>query len=82
MRRRRTAGATKEQMRIPIFSTKMPIYEICAPYYSKVTGRLVVEPELLFKMLFLGYLYGIRSDGALWKKRSTILPIAGSSDIL
>ncbi|WP_245156706.1 IS1182 family transposase [Clostridium aminobutyricum] len=41
------------------------INKICAPYYSKDTGRPAVEPEILFKMLFLGYLYGIRSERRL-----------------
>jgi len=41
------------------------INDICAPYYSKDTGRPAVEPEILFKMLFLGYLYGIRSERRL-----------------
>lgn len=41
------------------------INEICKPYYSKETGRPAVEPEILFKMLFLGYLFGIRSERRL-----------------
>ena len=41
------------------------INEICKPYYSKDTGRPAVEPEILFKMLFLGYLFGIRSERRL-----------------
>ena len=41
------------------------INKICAPYYSKDTGRPAVDPEILFKMLFLGYLYGIRSERRL-----------------
>lgn len=41
------------------------INEICRPYYSKDNGRPAVEPEILFKMLFIGYLYGIRSERRL-----------------
>lgn len=41
------------------------IHDIYAPYYSKDDGRLAIEPESLFKMLFLGYLYGIRSKRRL-----------------
>lgn len=41
------------------------INEICAQYYSKDTGRPAVEAEILFKMLFLGYLYRIHSERRL-----------------
>jgi transposase len=35
---------------------------LCKPYYSEDNGRPAIEPEILFKMLFIGYLYGIRSE--------------------
>lgn len=41
------------------------INEICRPYYCEDNGRPAVEPEIMFKMLFLGYLYGIRSETRL-----------------
>lgn len=41
------------------------INEICTPYYSETTGRPSVEPEKLYRMLFIGYLYGIRSERRL-----------------
>ena len=41
------------------------INEICKPYYSEDNGRPAIEPEILFKMLFIGYLYGIRSERRL-----------------
>lgn len=41
------------------------INEICRPYYSADNGRPAIEPEILFKMLFIGYLYGIRSERRL-----------------
>lgn len=41
------------------------INEICRPYYCKDNGRPAIEPEILFKMLFIGYLYGIRSESRL-----------------
>lgn len=41
------------------------INELCRPYYCKDNGRPAVEPEILFKMLFIGYLYGIRSERRL-----------------
>lgn len=41
------------------------INEICRPYYSADNGRPAIEPEIMFKMLFIGYLYGIRSETRL-----------------
>lgn len=41
------------------------INEICKPYYCEDNGRPVIEPEKLFKMLFIGYIYGIRSERRL-----------------
>lgn len=41
------------------------INDLCAPYYCKDNGRPAVEPEVLFRMLFIGYLYGIRSERRL-----------------
>jgi len=36
-----------------------------SPLYCADNGRPAVDPELLFKMLFLGYLFGIRSERQL-----------------
>ena len=44
------------------------INEICRPYYCEDNGRPAVEPEIMFKMLFWGYLYGIRSETRLVEK--------------
>jgi len=41
------------------------INEICKPYYCENNGRPAIEPEILFRMLFIGYLYGIRSERRL-----------------
>lgn len=41
------------------------INKLCAPLYSENAGRPAVEPEVLFRMLFVGYLYGIRSERRL-----------------
>lgn len=41
------------------------INEICRPYYCENNGRPAIEPEILFRMLFIGYLYGIRSERRL-----------------
>ena len=34
-------------------------------YYSETHGRPSIDPVMLFKMLFIGYLYGIRSERQL-----------------
>lgn len=41
------------------------INEGCRPYYCADNGRPAIEPEILFKMLFVGYLFGIRSERRL-----------------
>lgn len=41
------------------------INEICRPYYCENNGRPAIEPEIMFKMLFVGYLFGIRSETRL-----------------
>jgi len=41
------------------------INEICRPYYCADNGRPAIEPKTLFKMLFIGYLFGIRSERRL-----------------
>ena len=37
------------------------IHDLCKDLYCPDNGRPAIEPELLFRMLFLGYLYGIQS---------------------
>ncbi len=44
------------------------INRICKPYYCENNGRPAIEPEVLFRMLFIGYLYGIRSETRLLKE--------------
>ena len=41
------------------------INEICRPYYCENNGRPAIEPEIMFRMLFIGYMYGIRSETRL-----------------
>ena len=41
------------------------IHDLCKDLYSPNMGRPAIEPELLFRMLFLGYLYGIKSETKL-----------------
>jgi transposase len=40
------------------------IYDLIAPYYSKI-GRKSIDPVSLIKMLLLGFLYGIKSERRL-----------------
>lgn len=41
------------------------ITEKVRPYYCENNGRPSVDPLVLFKMMFIGYLYGIRSERQL-----------------
>jgi transposase len=41
------------------------VTEKVRPYYSETHGRPSIDPIMLFKMLFIGYLYGIRSERQL-----------------
>ena len=38
------------------------IHDMCKDLYCADNGRPAIEPELLFRMLFIGYLYGIKSE--------------------
>lgn len=40
------------------------VRELCAPYYSYI-GQPSVDPIVLFKIMLLGYLYGITSERRL-----------------
>ena len=41
------------------------IHEKVRPYYCEDNGRPPIDPVVLFKMIFIGYLYGIRSERQL-----------------
>ena len=41
------------------------IHELAAPYYCADNGRPALDPTLMFKALFVGYLFGIRSERRL-----------------
>lgn len=41
------------------------IRETTAPLYCENNGRPAIDPVLLFKMLFIGYLFGVRSERQL-----------------
>ena len=45
------------------------IRPLCGPFYSH-TGRPSVDPVVLFKMLLVGYLYGITSERRLARELS------------
>src|SRR5271169_6175997 len=49
------------------------------PYYSDV-GRPSIDPELMIRMLIVGYCFGIRSERRLCEESISIWPIAGSVD--
>ena len=44
------------------------IHDLCKDLYCSSNGRPAVEPEVLFKMLFVGYLFGIKSETRLVEK--------------
>ena len=41
------------------------INKLCAPLYSADNGRPAIDPEVLFRMLLVGYLYGIKPEARL-----------------
>lgn len=41
------------------------IHTLCAPLYCKENGRPAIDPEVLFRMIFVGYLYGVKSERRL-----------------
>jgi transposase len=41
------------------------ITEKVKPYYCENNGRPSIDPIIQFKMMFIGYLYGIRSERQL-----------------
>jgi hypothetical protein len=49
------------------------------PYYSDV-GRPSIDPELMIRMLIVGYGFGIRSERGCARRSISIWPIAGSVD--
>lgn len=49
------------------------IHEKVSPLYCADTGRPAIDPTVLFKMIFLGYFYGIRSERQLEREIQTNL---------
>ena len=54
------------------------LHEKLEPYYSDI-GRPSVDPELMIRMLIVGYCYGIRSNASCARKSSCIWPTGGSA---
>lgn len=50
------------------------IEKIATPYYCPDNGRPAIPPITLFKMLFIGYFYGIRSERQLEKEIRSSIP--------
>ncbi len=48
------------------------------PFYSEI-GRPSIDPELMIRMLIVGYCYGIRFERKLSRRSSCTSPIAGSA---
>ncbi|MBE0339796.1 IS1182 family transposase, partial [Paenibacillus sp. 23TSA30-6] len=49
------------------------IHEKVSPLYCANNGRPAIDPTVLFKMIFLGYFYGIRSERQLEREIQTNL---------
>ena len=47
------------------------VRRLCRPFYSH-TGQPSVDPVVIFKMLLIGYLYGITSERRMAKQRPTV----------
>ncbi|SEH56487.1 Transposase domain, partial [Halobacillus karajensis] len=47
------------------------IPEKVRPFYSEDNGRPSLDPLVLFKMMFIGYIYGIRSERELERQIQT-----------
>jgi len=41
------------------------IHRLCEPLYCADNGRPAIDPEVLFRMMFIGYLYGVKSERRL-----------------
>ncbi len=47
------------------------VFEMLRSYYCQDNYRPSVDPVLLFKIIFIGYLYGIRSERQLEREIQT-----------
>jgi transposase len=53
------------------------VHRELAPFYPKL-GRPSIDPELMIRMLIIGYVFAIRSERALCRDVHVTWPIAGS----
>ena len=49
------------------------VHSELAPYYPRL-GRPSIDPVLMIRMLIVGYVFGIRSERALWAGRRSRVP--------
>lgn len=56
------------------------IYDLCAPLYCADNGRPAIDPEVIFRMLIVGYLYGIKSEARLEEEINYNMAYNGSAD--
>ncbi len=54
------------------------IHDRVAGLYCADNGRPALDPRLMFKALFICYLFGIRSERQLVRETTSTWPIAGS----
>jgi hypothetical protein len=52
-----------------------------APFYSSI-GRPSIDPELMIRMLLIGYCFGIRRSGACAMRSISIWPTGGSAGLV
>src|SRR3974390_2668508 len=52
------------------------VREKLEPFYSEV-GRPSIDPELMIRMLIVGYCYGIRFERRLWEECGADLGLRG-----
>ena len=66
--------------RINVFVTSVlgDLHEQLGPFYSDI-GRPSIDPELLIRMLIVGYCFGIRSERKLSEEVSSISHTGGSA---
>jgi transposase len=54
------------------FTESADMREKLAPFYSEI-GRPSIDPELMVRMLIVGYCYGIRFERRLYEKVVVVL---------
>jgi hypothetical protein len=69
--------------RIDVFVTRVlaDVHKQLEAFYSDI-GRPSFDPELMLRMLIVGYCYGIRHERKLCEEASCTWPIAGSASLI